>query len=151
MANIDSAQVAANVPNTRAELEETVPCSRISAGGACLASLLALALVSAPLPVNAAELQRVSPANIAIDRYDNLLTRVEPLFSFAEVAVADARLQPELNIPVTDTELSEQSSKIVDEYRRACRALAIAQRNLEDATMRRSFFMTCQALTWPHA
>ncbi|AZR06980.1 hypothetical protein QEV69_03875 [Trueperella pyogenes] len=67
------------------------------------------------------------------------MTRVEPLFSFAEVAVADARRQPELNIPVTDTELSEQSSKIVDEYRRACRALAIAQRNLEDATMRRSF------------
>ncbi|WP_160164929.1 hypothetical protein, partial [Trueperella pyogenes] len=108
-------------------------------GGACLASLLALALVSAPLSANAAELQRVSPANIAIDRYGNLLTRVEPLFSFAEVAVADARRQPELNIPVTDTELSEQSSKIVDEYRRACRALAIAQRNLEDATMRRSF------------
>lgn len=141
VANIDSAHVAANVPNTRAELEETVPCSRISAGGgACLASLLALALISAPLSANAAELQRVSPANIAIDRYDNLLTRVEPVLSFAEVAVADARRQPELNIPVTDTELSEQSSKIVDEYRRACHALAIAQRNLEDATMRRSFY-----------
>ncbi|WP_461186364.1 hypothetical protein [Trueperella pyogenes] len=140
VANIDSAQVAANVPNTRAELEETVPYSRISAGGgACLASLLASALVSAPLSANAAELQRVSPANIAIDRYDNLLTRVNPLLSFAEVAVADARQQPELNILVTDKELSEPNPKIVDEYRRACRALAIAQRNLEDATMRRSF------------
>ncbi|MEW6891963.1 hypothetical protein [Trueperella pyogenes] len=66
------------------------------------------------------------------------MTRVEPLFSFAEVAVADARRQPEL-VPVTHKELSEPNPKIVDEYRRACRALAIAQRNLEDATMRRSF------------
>ncbi|AJC70379.1 hypothetical protein [Trueperella pyogenes] len=67
------------------------------------------------------------------------MTRVNPLLSFAEVAVADARRQPELNILVTDQELSEPNPKIVDEYRRACRALAIAQRNLEDATMRRSF------------
>ncbi|WP_406708789.1 hypothetical protein QEV08_03595 [Trueperella pyogenes] len=66
------------------------------------------------------------------------MTRVEPLFSFAEVSVADARQQPEL-VPVTHKELSEPNPKIVDEYRRACRALAIAQRNLEDATMRRSF------------
>ncbi|WHU57781.1 hypothetical protein [Trueperella pyogenes] len=44
------------------------------------------------------------------------MTRVNPLPSFAEVAVADARQQPELNIPATDQELSEQSLKIVDEY-----------------------------------